>query len=260
MRQNTEQKFKATINIIGINPFVFVPLKILKEIFKQAERDKGPIPIKGTINGNAYRQTLVRYSNEWRLYINTVMLKNSPKRIGEKIEITVSVDTASREIEMPVDLAKALKANKEAALAFEQLTAYRKKEIVRYLTNLKTKESLERNITKAIGFLTGKEKFAGRAKSYFYQKGLRRNTLKRTTMCDLCFNEEIKSFPTEEDFEQFDLVLTKKIANDKSIKMGKFVNTGWKDRGYQVYECLVCGQKWKLATPDYSDRGYFLKK
>lgn len=161
---STPIKFKTIIHIIGINPFVFVPPKILKELFKQAGRDKGPIPIKGTINGKAYRQTLVRYSNEWRLYINTAMLENSPKRIGEKIEITISFDNESREIEMPAEFAKALKANKAAALTFEQLTAYRKKEIIRYLANLKTKESLERNIVKAIGFLTGKGKFAGRDK------------------------------------------------------------------------------------------------
>jgi Bacteriocin-protection, YdeI or OmpD-Associated/Domain of unknown function (DUF1905) len=162
MPQISSIQFKATINIIGINPFVFVPAKILKEIFKQAGRDKGPIPIKGIINGDPYKQTLVRYSNEWRLYINTAMLKNSPKRIGEKIELTISFDTEKREIEMPAGFAKALKANKEAQLNFEKLTASRKQEIVRYLANLKTKESLERNIIKAIGFLTGKEKFAGR--------------------------------------------------------------------------------------------------
>lgn len=162
MQQNISIKFKAAINIIGINPFVFVPPKILKEIFKQAGRDKGPIPIKGAINDNAYKQTLVRYSNEWRLYINTTMLKNSPKRIGEKIEVSISFDNESREIEMPAGFAKALKANKEAAAAFEKHTAYRKKEIIRYLANLKTKESLERNIIKAINSLTGKEKFAGR--------------------------------------------------------------------------------------------------
>ncbi len=53
-------------------------------------------------------------------------------------------------------------------------------------------------------------------------------------MCDQCFNDEIKSFSTQEDFEKFDLELTKKIANDKSIKMGEFVNTTWKDIGYQI--------------------------
>ena len=78
-------------------------------------------------------------------------------------------------------------------------------------------------------------------------------------MCDNCFNAEIKSFPTQADFEEFDLVLTKKIANDKSIEMGEFVSTAWKDVGYQIYECVVCGQFWKLSTPNYSDRGYFLR-
>lgn len=78
-------------------------------------------------------------------------------------------------------------------------------------------------------------------------------------MCNKCFNNETNSFPTQADFEEFDLVLTKKIANDKSIKMGKFVNTAWKEMGYQIYECLICGQLWKLSTPDDSDRGYFLR-
>lgn len=76
-------------------------------------------------------------------------------------------------------------------------------------------------------------------------------------MCDKCFNHEIKSFSTQTEFEEFDLVLTKKIVNDKSIKMGKFVDIAWKERGYQVYECILCGQLWKLSAPDYSDRGYF---
>ena len=67
-------------------------------------------------------------------------------------------------------------------------------------------------------------------------------------MCDKNFNEEIKSFPTQADFEDFDLVLTKKIANDKSAKMEN-LSTAWKDIGYQIYECLVCGQKWKLSAP-----------
>jgi hypothetical protein len=78
-------------------------------------------------------------------------------------------------------------------------------------------------------------------------------------MCGKCFISEIKSFPTQAEFELFDLELTKKIANDKSIRMKDFVNTAWKDRGYQIYECIVCGQLWELSTPDYSDRGYFMQ-
>ncbi len=56
---------------------------------------------------------------EWRLYVNGFMLKNSPKRIGEKI-------------------------------------------VVRYIGSLKTEESVDRNIVRAIRHLNGKEGFAGR--------------------------------------------------------------------------------------------------
>jgi hypothetical protein len=85
-------RFKAKIEKIGINPFVFVPASILQKIFLDAQKDKGSIPIKGTLNNKAYRQTLVKYKGAWRLYINTMMLENSPKRIGEVIEMTVGFD------------------------------------------------------------------------------------------------------------------------------------------------------------------------
>src|SRR3954467_11032197 len=106
--------FKANIEIIGINPFVFVPDKILAEIFKQAGKDKGKIPISGTVNGILYRQTLVKYSGHWRLYINTSMLKKSPERIGETITVTVAFDPSDRTIQPHPKLVKAFKEHKEA--------------------------------------------------------------------------------------------------------------------------------------------------
>ncbi len=157
-------KFKAQIQIIGINPYVFVPENILEKIFKQAGKDKGHIPIKGSINKDPYKQTLLKYRGEWRLYINTTMLKDSPKRIGEVIEITVELDPESREVKPPELFIKALAKNKKAKVVFEGLSASMKKEISRYLANLKSEEALERNVKKAIGFLLGKERFVGRDK------------------------------------------------------------------------------------------------
>jgi hypothetical protein len=43
--------FKAKINIIGVNPFVLLPSPVLKNIFKQSKKDKGPIPVRGKIEG-----------------------------------------------------------------------------------------------------------------------------------------------------------------------------------------------------------------
>ena len=89
---NSADIFSAKIKIIGINPFVYVPEHILTKIFIEAGKDKGHIPICGMINEKEYVQTLLKYQGEWRLYINTTMLKNSPKRIGEMIEVTIKLD------------------------------------------------------------------------------------------------------------------------------------------------------------------------
>jgi len=156
--------FKAELKIIGINPFVFVPNDILEKIFEAAGRNKKPIPIHGTINDKPYRQTLVKYSGDWRLYINTSMLMNSPKRIGEIIEITINFDTKSRDITPPDNFVKALNENQKAKAVFDALSASMKLEIIRYLATIKTEKTLEKNIARAINFLLGKERFIGRDK------------------------------------------------------------------------------------------------
>lgn len=154
--------FKAKIEIIGANPFVFVPDKILQSLFEEFGKAKGPIPIKGTINGQAYTQTLVKYSGEWRLYINTIMLKNSPKRIGEEITISVAIDNSDRTIPIHPKLEKMLNENPEAKTVFASLPPSRRKEIVRYISFLKSDESIDKNVLKARDFLLGKVRFVGR--------------------------------------------------------------------------------------------------
>jgi len=62
--------FKAHLEIIGINPFVFLPEEILTEIFEKSGKNKSPIPVKGFVNDVEFRQNLMKYLGEWRLYIN----------------------------------------------------------------------------------------------------------------------------------------------------------------------------------------------
>lgn len=155
-------KFTAEINIIGINPYVLVPDKILQNIFSKSGKNKGAIPIKGSVNGISYKQTLIRYSGDWRLYINTSMLKNSPKRIGEIIKISAEYDPEPRVITAHAGFMKALNRNKKAKIVFDSLPPSGRKEIVRYITNLKTEKARETNILRAIHFLLGKGRFVGR--------------------------------------------------------------------------------------------------
>jgi hypothetical protein len=81
--------FNAKIEIVGINPYVSLPDNVLAQLFIQAQKDKGPIPVKGFINDMPFLQRLMKFKGIWRLYINTSMLKNSPKRIGETIAVKI---------------------------------------------------------------------------------------------------------------------------------------------------------------------------
>lgn len=162
MNKNNADIFSAKIDIIGINPFVYLPDNILHKIFVQAQKDKGHIPIKGTINNIPYKQTLVKYSGEWRLYINTTMLKNSPKRIGEIIEVTIVFDPSDRTIKPHPKLMEALNNHLEAKSKFDNLTPSMQKEMVRYISSLKTEETRNRIIERAINYLLGKSTFIGK--------------------------------------------------------------------------------------------------
>jgi len=155
-------EFSAKLEIIGINPFVYVPEPILLDIFSQAGKDKGAIPICGTVNGKPYKQSLIKYDGDWRMYINTTMLPNSPEKIGEVIHVTIAVDPEDRTLLPHPKLVAALNQNKEAQAIFIQLAPYLQKEIVRYISMLKTEESIDRNVSKAIDFLLGKGSFIGR--------------------------------------------------------------------------------------------------
>ncbi len=157
-------KFEARLEIIGVNPFVFLPPEILEDIFRQAGKDRGPIPVKGILNGKPYRQTLMKFRSEWRFYVNTFMLKDSPKRIGEWLVIEIEFDPEDRRTRPHPAFLKALSENRDAQASFASLSPSRQNEILRYIASLKSEESRDRNIKRAIGFLTGKNGFAGREK------------------------------------------------------------------------------------------------
>lgn len=156
--------FNAILEIIVGNPFVFVPPDILNELFLQANKSKGPIPVCGTINGKAYKQTLLKYSGDWRLYINMKMLKDSPRRIGESIDVEIQYDPSDRSVLAHPQFVLALDNNNAAKKVFEGLSPSRQKEINRYISNLKSQESIDRNVIRAINYLLGKGRFVGREK------------------------------------------------------------------------------------------------
>ena len=154
--------FTAKLEIIGINPFVFLPEEILAAVLENSGKNKSPIPVKGTVNGKEFKQNLMKYKGEWRLYINMMMLKDSPKRIGETVDVFIEYDNSERKISMHPDLEKAISENPVALRNFENLTSSRKSELIKYINQLKTEKSNHRKIQKIIQHLKGETDFFGR--------------------------------------------------------------------------------------------------
>ena len=150
------KSFSAKISKIGINPYVGVPENVLDSLFKQSGKTRGPIPVRGKLNGKQFRQTLVKYQGAWRLYLNTPMRRGVGLEVGDDAMVELEFDPDPRIVPMHPKFATGLSENKRAKAAFDTLAPSRQKEILRYLNSMKTEESLVRNIEKVIQYLSGK--------------------------------------------------------------------------------------------------------
>ena len=151
------KSYSAKIAKIGINPYMNVPEDILNGLFRQAGKTKGPISVHGTINGKKFIQTLVKYQGAWRLYINGEMRQAAGVDVGDQAHIKIEFDPIPRKEKKPTKFVAALSKNQQAKEAFGKLAPSRQKEILRYLNNMKTETSLERNIEKVIRHLLGRQ-------------------------------------------------------------------------------------------------------
>lgn len=159
------KSFFAKIKIIGINPYVLLPSPDLKHLFQKAGKDKGAISLQLKIGGKDFIQNLVKYSGKWRLYLNGPMRKMAGKDVGDTIDIQIDFDPKPRTIPVHPKLKKAFKENPTAKRAFEKLSPSRQKEILRYINFLKSEESVDKNVQRAIAHLTNGKPFIGREKS-----------------------------------------------------------------------------------------------
>jgi len=141
--------FKAKIYKIGINAVVDVPKRITASMIATA----GRIKIKGTINGFDFKTTLMPVKDGLHLlYVNIPMLKGGETALGKIASFVIEQDTGKKvekNQRMHESLLKQLK-KKNLVEEFHALTASRKKDILRYLNQLKSEETLKRNIDNVI--------------------------------------------------------------------------------------------------------------
>ena len=145
------QEFRAKIYKVGINPAVDVPSRITETFHKS-----GYIPVTGKINTEIpFNSTLCPTGGgNYRLYINGEMRKQVGVNVGKRILVQLAYDSAVRELPLPNVLRRALTNSPKAQVRFDNLVPARRREVLAYLSSLKTKTALERNVKKFISKLT----------------------------------------------------------------------------------------------------------
>jgi len=148
--------FKAKIYKTGINWCVDVPFKISESL----EKEKGYIRINGLINEFEFKQTLVPVKNaKYRLFVNGIMMKGGQTALGKVASFSIEQNKTLliKEYPVPALLKKTLQEQK-LTKDFQSLSPTRIKDILKYLSYVKTEETMKKNVDKVITQLHKKEK------------------------------------------------------------------------------------------------------
>ncbi|NOT04939.1 MAG: DUF1905 domain-containing protein [Anaerolineales bacterium] len=141
--------FTATIqNPGGGGAFVEIPFDVEKEF--GSKRPK----IKAMIEGVPYRGTLVRMGSECHMLLILKEIREQiGKTFGDEIKVVVEADTDPRVVEIPAELKKAFKTEKEAKAFFDKLAYTHQREYVMWINEAKKEDTRQSRIVKTIEML-----------------------------------------------------------------------------------------------------------
>jgi hypothetical protein len=133
--------FSGRIYKVGIIRFVDVPAEVSREIAGAAAN----VAVQGTVEGVPLRTTLVpRGRGCHRLAIHGEIRKKLRVDAGAVVEVALERDEESREPAVPPALAMALRLAPRAQAEFRGVTTALRREIVRFVTDVKQEATRER--------------------------------------------------------------------------------------------------------------------
>jgi hypothetical protein len=140
------QVFSASIYKVGVIRYVDVPREISRKLGSAPH-----VPVTGTVEGGPVRTTLVsRGKGSYRMAIHGEIRKKLRVDCGAVLEIAIELDEESREPVLPPTLVLALRNAPKVQRRFRSLTTALRRQIVRYLTAVKSQETLERRVSRFV--------------------------------------------------------------------------------------------------------------
>ncbi|HEY9154908.1 MAG TPA: YdeI/OmpD-associated family protein [Opitutaceae bacterium] len=145
-------QFSGKLEVVGINPCVKVPARVTKHFGK-----RGYVPVIVHLERGRVPSTLVPIGDgAHRLYINGVMLKYTDATPGERVTVSVELDSSDRKLKVPDYLRVALATSSIAQSRWKAFPPSKQQELIRYLSFAKSDETRDRNLKKLIEILNSK--------------------------------------------------------------------------------------------------------
>jgi hypothetical protein len=107
-------------------------------------------PVVATVNGYTWRTSVARMRGEFLLGLNREVRQGAGVEAGEEVEVTVELDVAPREVEVPEALAAALAADPLAKASFERMAFTHRKEYARWVAEAKQEQTRQRRVQQAL--------------------------------------------------------------------------------------------------------------
>jgi Bacteriocin-protection, YdeI or OmpD-Associated/Domain of unknown function (DUF1905) len=107
-------------------------------------------PVVATVNGYTWRTSVARMGGEFLLGLPREVRQGAGVEAGEEVDVTIQLDTAPREVEVPEALAAALAADPQAKASFEDMAFTHRKEYARWIAEAKQQETRQRRVERAL--------------------------------------------------------------------------------------------------------------
>ena len=106
-----------------------------------------------TINGHSYRSSIASMGGRFMLGVSAENREQAGVAGGDVIDVDVVLDTAPRTVDVPDDLAAALKKEPKAKATFDALSYSNQNWHVTSIEGAKTEETRQRRIAKSVAAL-----------------------------------------------------------------------------------------------------------
>ena len=142
-------KFRTTlVRGDGTTMGMVVPPAIVEALGK----GKRP-PVRVTINGYTYRNTVAVMGGQYMIGIAHEHRKPAKVENGGTVDVTLELDLEKREVAVPPELAKALSKDKAAKAAWDKLSYSHQRQHAEPIANAKAEDTKARRVAKTMEML-----------------------------------------------------------------------------------------------------------